>query len=65
MRTPISRLRSATTYESTPYRPTVPRISASADTTPSVNIVNDNCTIDRCARNSMVYSRYTGASGAI
>jgi hypothetical protein len=57
MRTPISRVRSATTYESTPYSPTAPRISASAETTPSVSIVNDSCTIDRCARNSIVYSR--------
>ena len=64
MRTPISRVRSATTYDSTPYSPTAPRMSASADTTPSVSIVNESCTIERSARNSIVNSRYTGASGA-
>ena len=31
MRTPISRVRSATTYDSTPYSPTAPRSSASAE----------------------------------
>jgi len=65
MRTPISRVRFVTTYDSTPYSPTALRISARADTTPNVSIVKDSCTTDRCARNSMVNSRYTGASGAI
>src|SRR5687768_3251411 len=64
IRTPISRVRSATTYDNTPYNPTAPRMSARADTTPNVSMVNESCTIDRRARNSIVNSRYTGASGA-
>src|SRR5205823_4337020 len=64
MRTPISRVRCATTYDRTPYSPTAPRRSASTDTTPSVSIVKESWIIDRRDRNSIVYSRYTGASGA-
>ena len=54
MRTPISRVRSATMYDSTPYCPTVPRMTASSEITPSVSMVNASGSRDSSARPSIV-----------
>ena len=64
MRTPISRVRSATMYDSTPYWPTVPRMTASSEITPSVSMVNASGSRASAARPAMVKVRYIGAPGA-
>ena len=64
MRTPISWVRSATTNDSTPKRPTAPRTSASVEAIPSVSMVNESSTIESAARPAMVKTRYIGALGA-
>ena len=54
MRTPISRVRSATMYDSTPYCPTVPRMTASSEITPSVSMVNASGSRESAASPAMV-----------
>ena len=60
MRTPISRVRCVTPYDSTPYRPTAPRTSASTAAVLTMSIVNERLAIAFAARRFIVKMRYIG-----
>ena len=63
MRTPISRVRCVTPYDSTPYRPTAPRTSASTAAMLTISIVNERLAMALAARRFIVKMRYIGDVG--